>query len=113
MYNAQPVGIDDLNVYGSTLSIDHASVGAARGPSEKELRLVDFTRRSVTPPYEDAVTLAVNAAHPLVESAGRDAFELLIVATESGVDFGKPLSAYVHQYLGLPTRCRNVELKHA
>jgi 3-hydroxy-3-methylglutaryl CoA synthase len=108
-----PVGIDDLNVYGSTLAIDQAAIGAARGHSEKDLRLVDFDRRSVTPPYEDAVTLAVNAARPLVDSAGRDAFELLIVATESGMDFGKPLSAYVHRHLGLGARCRNVEIKHA
>jgi 3-hydroxy-3-methylglutaryl CoA synthase len=111
--SAFPVGIDDLNVYGSTLAIDHALIGAARGHSEKDLRLVDFNRRSVTPPYEDAVTLAVSAARPLVDAAGRDAFELLIVATESGVDFGKPLSAYVHRHLRLGARCRNVELKHA
>jgi 3-hydroxy-3-methylglutaryl CoA synthase len=111
--HASPVGIDDVNVYGSTLAIDHALIGAARGHSDRNLQLVDFKRRSVTPPYEDAVTLAVTAAHPLVESAGRDAFELLIVATESGLDFGKPLSAYVHRHLGLATRCRNVEMKHA
>ncbi len=112
-HGTHPVGIDDLNVYGSTLAIDHAAIGAARGVPEAELRVVDFHRRSVTPPYEDAVTLAVNAARPLVESAGRDAFELLIVATESGMDFGKPLSAYVHRHLALGARCRNVELKHA
>lgn len=110
---ATPVGIDDLNVYGSTLAIDHATIAAARGHSAKALLTVEFERRSVTPPYEDAVTLAVNAARPVVDSAGRDAFELVIVATESGVDYGKPLSAYVHQHLGLGSRCRNFELKHA
>jgi 3-hydroxy-3-methylglutaryl CoA synthase len=29
------------------------------------------------------------------------------------VDYGKPLSAYVHRHLGLEARCRNFELKHA
>jgi 3-hydroxy-3-methylglutaryl CoA synthase len=48
-----------------------------------------------------------------VEAAGRDAFELLIVATESGFDYGKPLSSYVHRHLGLTSRCRNLEAKHA
>ena len=108
-----PVGIDDLNVYGSTLAVDFAAIAAARGASARELAATGFTRRSVTPPYEDPVTLAVNAALPLVTSAGRAAFDLLIVATESGVDYGKPLSAYVHEQLGLPSRCRNLELKHA
>lgn len=111
--SSPPVGMDDLNVYGSTLAIDHAAIAAARGLPEKALQAVEFERRSVTPTYEDAVTLAVNAARPLVDAAGRDAFELLIVATESGVDYGKPLSAYVHRHLGLGARCRNFELKHA
>ena len=108
-----PVGIDDLNVYGSTLAVDFAALAAARGASPRELAATGFTRRSVTPPYEDPVTLAVNAALPVVTRAGRAAFDLLIVATESGVDYGKPLSAYVHEQLGLPSRCRNLELKHA
>src|SRR5512134_127817 len=107
------VGIDDINIYGSTLAIDHAAIASARGLSEKELLAVEFERRSVTPPYEDTVTLGVNAAQPLVDAAGREAFELVIVATESGVDYGKPLSAYVHHHLGLGTRCRNFEVKHA
>ncbi|MET0556486.1 MAG: hydroxymethylglutaryl-CoA synthase [Vicinamibacteria bacterium] len=107
-----PVGIDDLNLYGSTLSIDNAAIGEARGTS-RYYDLVGIKRRSIAPPFEDAVTLAVNAARPLVEAAGRDAFELLIVATESGFDFGKPLSSYVHRHLGLGQRCRNLEVKHA
>jgi 3-hydroxy-3-methylglutaryl CoA synthase len=109
----ESVGIDDLNVYGSTLAVDFAPIAAARGVSLRDLQATGFERRSVTPPYEDPVTLAVNAALPLVDSAGRDAFEFLAVATESGVDYGKPLSSYVHHYLRLGSRCRNVELKHA
>ena len=107
-----PVGIDDLNLYASTLSIDNADIGRARGTS-RYFDIVGIKRRSIAPPFEDAVTLAVNAARPLVEAAGPDAFELLIVATESGFDFGKPLSSYVHRHLGLGRRCRNLEVKHA
>jgi len=108
-----PVGIDDLNVYGSTLAVDFAAIASARGTPERELHAVRFLRRSVTPPGEDAVTLGVNAAHPLVEAAGRDRFGLLIVATESGIDHGKPLSSYVHSCLGLDPGCRNLEVKYA
>lgn len=107
-----PVGIDDLNLYASTLVIDNALVAEARGTT-RYLDVVRIAERSIAPAFEDAVTLAVNAALPLVEAAGRDAFELLIVATESGFDFGKPLSSYVHRYLGLGSRCRNLEVKHA
>jgi 3-hydroxy-3-methylglutaryl CoA synthase len=111
MYRA--MGIDDLNIYGSSLAIDLAAIVRARGLSERDLETVQFRRRSVTPSFEDAVTLAANAARPVVEAAGRDRFDLLIVATESGFDYGKPLSAYVQQCLGLDACCRNVEMKYA
>ncbi len=110
---AAPVGIDDLNLYASSLSIDSESVARARGFSGKDLRNVGFARRSVVPIWEDPVTLAVNAATPLLEGKPRENVELLIVATESGLDFGKPISSYVHKWLGLGPHCRNFEIKHA
>lgn len=108
-----PVGIDDLNVFGGVAAVELADIAAARGLSDKELRAVQFVRRSVTLPFEDPVTLAVNAAKRVVDAAGPGCFELLIVATETGLDFGKPLSSYVHRHLGLSSRCRNLETKHA
>ncbi len=108
-----PVGIDDMNVYASTLSVDFSEIVSARGISRKEWENVGFTRRSVVPAFEDPVTLGVNAAKPIVDAAGNDAFELLIVASESSMDFAKPLSSYIHKHLGLNRRCRNIELKHA
>jgi len=38
---------------------------------------------------------------------------LLIVATESAVDQEKPVSSWVHRFLGLAPNCRNFEVKHA
>jgi 3-hydroxy-3-methylglutaryl CoA synthase len=108
-----PVGIDDLNLYGSTLSVDALDIASARGFDPVAAARQGLLRRSLPPSWEDPVTMAVNAAAPLVQAAGADAFELLIVATESGVDYGKPISSYVHRYLGLQTRCRNLEVKHA
>lgn len=107
------VGIDDLNIYGSTLSLDFSEVKLARGFSDKEFNKIRFTRRSVVPIYEDSVTLAINAAKPIIDKVGADQFALLIVATETGVDYGKPLSSYIHRYLDLGANCRNFEIKHA
>lgn len=103
------VGIDDLNVYGSALCVEAVDLAVARGRAARTVTSIGLLRRSLAPPFEDPVTLAVNAARPLaVEKIG-----LLIVATESGVDFAKPLSSYVHRWLGLPARCRHIEVKHA
>jgi 3-hydroxy-3-methylglutaryl CoA synthase len=108
-----PVGIDDLNLYCGSLSVDAGELVEARGKPKSYAAQFEFTRRSLAPSFEDPVTLAVNAAKPIVEAAGRDRFELLVVATESGVDYGKPLSTYVHKYLGLGSNVRNFEIKHA
>ena len=108
-----PVGIDDLNLYASTLSIDFAEIANKRGFDKKLLEQTQFKRRSLLPPFEDPVTLAVNAAKPIVDLVGPNRFDLLIVATESGLDYGKPLSSYVHKYLNLPGSCPNFEIKHA
>ena len=110
-YAAVTIGIDDLNVYGSTLAVDARAILAARGrPADFADRLC-LVRRSLAPSWEDPVTLAVNAARPLVE--GPDAFLLLIVATESGIDDAKPISSYVHRHLGLSEQTFHLEIKHA
>lgn len=107
------VGIDDLNLYAGGLAVECAEIARARGFGERDLAATGFVRRSVVPPFEDPVTLAVNAARPLVEAAGAGAFGLLIVGTETGLDYAKPISSYVHRYLGLEPSCRNFEVKHA
>jgi 3-hydroxy-3-methylglutaryl CoA synthase len=106
-------GIDSLNIYAGPLSVSYADIAAARGISEKELRATQFRRRSVVPPCEDPVTLAVNAARPILAEHDPSSIGLLIVATETGLDFGKPMSTYVHRHLGLGAHCRNFEVKHA
>lgn len=110
---AIPVGIDDINIYASTLVIENSALAAARGIGKKDLQNLGILCRSVLPTYEDPVTLAVNAAKPIVDAADPEDFELLIVATETNTDSAKPLSSYVHRYLGLGAWCRNFDTKHA
>lgn len=109
-----PVGIEKIDGYAGRLKLDLAALATARGlaPDFAETRLMAQSR-TVLPPYEDAVTLAVNAGKRLLDGVDLSTIALLIVATESGVDFGKPLSTWVHRHLGLPAACRNFEVKHA
>lgn len=107
------VGIDDITLYGSTLAVDATELAAARGIPDADVRKLRLLRRSLPPSFEDPVTLAVNAARGLDGAADPERYGLLVVATESGVDYAKPLSSYVHKYLGLSHRCRHVEVKHA
>jgi hydroxymethylglutaryl-CoA synthase len=108
------IGIEKLGVYPCALSLDIATLCAARGLDAANFcgRLF-CEERSVMGPFEDVVTLGVNAAMPVLSAADRDAIRLLIVATESAPDQEKPVSSWVHHFLGLRSDCRNFEVKHA
>jgi len=110
-----PVGIDKIGVHPGGLVLPMAALCAARGVDDpagfRERMFVD--ERSLNPVWEDPVTMAVNAAHGMLTDEDRASIELLIVATESGVDQEKPISTWVQRYLGLGANCRNFELKHA
>jgi len=70
-------------------------------------------KMAVPPPGEDVVTLAANAASEVVTDSNKEQIELVLFATESGIDCSKSAGIYVHSLLGLPSRCRVLELKQA
>ena len=108
------VGIEKLSVYPASCSLDIGALCMARGlDAERTLSDLMIEQRAVNPPWEDAVTLAVNSAEPLLTAEDRSSIGLLLVGTESSVDQEKPVSSWVHHYLGLPDDCLNLEVKHA
>lgn len=108
------VGIEKIGVYPCALSIPIGDICAARGLDAGTFVDRFFCdERSVVGPFEDVVTMAVNAAHRILSDEDRRAIRLLIVGTESAPDQEKPVSSWVHRYLGLSSRCRNFEIKHA
>lgn len=110
------VGIEALNVFGGSVFVDVMELFHHRKLDIARFENLLMKQKAVALPYEDPVTFAVNAAKPVVDAlpeAERDRIELLITCTESGVDFGKSLSTYVHRHLGLKRTCRLFELKQA
>ncbi|MCB9639186.1 MAG: hydroxymethylglutaryl-CoA synthase family protein [Myxococcales bacterium] len=110
----QRVGIEKIWVYPCSMSLDLGELAKARG-LEETYPVNDLMMRSrgVSPCWEDPITTAVNAAKPMLSQEDIDSIELLIVGTESSPDQGKPISTFVHRFLGLPDNCRNFETKHA
>ena len=109
-------GIEDLGIYAGSAFIDVGELADARGLDTQRMQNLLMREKTVALPFEDAISFAVNAAKPLVDRLAadeRERIEQLIVASESGVDFGKPLASYVHHYLGLGRNCRTFEVKHA
>lgn len=110
------VGIEAMNVFGGSAVLDVATLARHRGLHLARLDNLLMRQKAVALPYEDPVTFGANAAKPLLdrmtdEDKGR--IELLITCTESGIDFSKSVSTYLHQALGLSRHCRMFELKQA
>jgi polyketide biosynthesis 3-hydroxy-3-methylglutaryl-CoA synthase-like enzyme PksG len=110
------IGIESINAYVGRTSLGVRQLFEARGLELSRFANLMMEHKSVNLPCEDPVSNAVNAAKPLVDAlteAERDRIELIVVGTESGLDFGKPISTYIQHHLGLGRRCRSFEVKHA
>ena len=108
------VGIEKLRAYPCSLALSIDDLCAARGANPEQTReklMID--ERSLNPTWEDPVTMAVNAAKPMLTAEDIERIELLIVGTESGLDQEKSITTWIHRHLGLKANCRNFEIKHA
>jgi hydroxymethylglutaryl-CoA synthase len=104
------VGIEKINLYGGRFFVDSLELAEANG---KDTRQVMIEQRSVTPPFEDPITLAVNAGRRLLDGTDPTDIELLMVGSESAVDFSKATSTWVQRFCGLPANCRTFDVKLA
>lgn len=109
-------GIEAMNVFGGAAYLDVAQLARHRKLDMGRFENLLMKQKTVALPYEDPITFGVNAAKPLIDAlapAEKERIELLITCTESGIDFGKSMSTYIHHHLGLGRNCRLFELKQA
>lgn len=110
------VGIEAMNAYVGQTSLDIRTLFQARNLDMSRFENLMMSHKSVGLPCEDPVSNAVNAAKPIIDQlseAEKNKIELVVTGTESGLDFGKSISTYIHHYLGLSRRCRLFEIKQA
>ncbi len=108
------VGIEKICAYPCGAQLDFRQLAEARGEDpDHPTELLMMDRRGVNPCYEDLVTMAVNAAKPMLTAEDLAQVEMLLVGTESSWDQGKPISTFIHRHLGIGPNCRNFETKHA
>ena len=107
-------GIDLISFYSSRYYLDLKTLAEARGTDPEKYRVgIGQEKMAIPPPDEDIVTMGASAAAPLLEKIDAAKIELLLFATESGIDQSKAAGVFVHGLLGLSSRCRTVELKEA
>ena len=110
------IGIEAANAYGGQISLDIRTLFQGRNLDMSRFDNLMMEKKSVGLPCEDPVTNGVNAAKPFIDKlseAEKNKIEMVVTATESGLDFGKSLSTYIHAYLGLSRKCRLFEVKQA
>ncbi|UJF25419.1 hydroxymethylglutaryl-CoA synthase [Suttonella sp. R2A3] len=108
------IGIDQLSFYIPQYYLDLATLAERQGIDVNKFhRGIGQEQMAIPPHDEDIVTLAANAALPLLEHTDTSKIDTVMLATETGIDQSKAAAVYVHQLLGLPANCRAVELKQA
>lgn len=110
------VGIEAMNAFAGTAYLDVHKLAEHRGLDTTRFENLLMKEKTVALPYEDPVTFGVNAAKPIIDalsSEEKDRIEMVITSTESAFDFGKSMSTYFHNLLGLNRNCRLFELKNA
>ncbi|EKD72442.1 MAG: hypothetical protein ACD_45C00675G0006 [uncultured bacterium] len=108
------VGIDTIAFYTSHYAFDLALLAKERNVDADKFHIgLGQHNMGVPAPDEDIVTLAANAALRALRQVDLDSIEMLLFATESGIDQSKSAGIYVHRLLGLSERIRVIELKQA
>ena len=99
-------GIDKISFYAPHYYIDLKTLAEARN-------MTATGQMAIVPPNEDVVTLAANATDYLLQGEDINNIEMIMFATETGVDLSKSAASYIHKFFNLPKRCRVIELKQA
>ncbi|WNO11553.1 hydroxymethylglutaryl-CoA synthase family protein [Teredinibacter sp. KSP-S5-2] len=110
------VGIEAMNIFAGTTYLNVEKLAEHRDLDRTRFENLMMKEKSVALPYEDPITFAVNAAKPIVDALSpeeKDRIEMVITCTESAFDFGKSMSTYCHDLLGLNRNCRLFEVKNA
>lgn len=108
------IGIDKINFYTSNLDIGMTDLAHARHEDpNKYLIGIGQDKQAVIPNTQDSVTLAANAAAPMLSSLDREKIDLIIVGTENGVDNSKSTAIYLQHLLHLNNDAMAFEVKQA
>ena len=68
---------------------------------------------SVAPVTEDIVTMGASAAASILTEEDKQAIDMVIVASESGIDQSKASAVFIHGLLGIQPFARSFEMKEA
>lgn len=108
------IGIDKLSFFAPPTYIDMVDLANARDVDpNKYLIGIGQEKMAIAPNTYDVVSLAANAANKILTDEDKAAIDMVLFATETGVDHSKSGAAWVHEVLGIQPYARAVEMKQA
>ncbi|MEL0344637.1 hydroxymethylglutaryl-CoA synthase [Streptococcus pneumoniae] len=108
------IGIDKIGFATSQYVLKLQDLAEARGtdPNKYSKGLL-LNEISIAPMTEDIVTLAASASNSILTNKEKEEIDMVIVATESGIDQSKAAAVFVHGLLGIQPFARSFEVKEA
>ena len=108
------IGIDKIGFATSPYVLRLKDLAAARDTDPEKLsKGLLLKEQSVAPITEDIVTLAATAADDILTDEDKEAIDMVILATESGIDQSKAAAVFVHDLLDIQPFARSFEMKEA
>jgi hydroxymethylglutaryl-CoA synthase len=108
------IGIDKLGCYVPKTILPLTTLAQARGVDpDKYTRGIGQKEMAMISANEDVVTMACEAAHSILDDHDKAQIDMVLFATETGIDYSKAAAIYALDLLGLPASTRAIELKQA
>ena len=108
------IGIDKISFFTPHLYLDMAELAEARDVDpNKYLIGIGQSKMAVIPPPQYVVSMAANAADKILTPEDKEQIDIILFATESGIDNSKSGAVYLQRLLGFKHQVRVVELKQA
>lgn len=108
------IGIDKISFFTPPTYIEMVELAEARAVDpNKYLIGIGQEKMSIAKENYDVVAMAANAANKILTTKDKEEIDLVLFATETGVDFSKAGATWVHDLVGIQPYARSVELKQA
>lgn len=108
------IGIDKIGFATANYVLKLENLAEARNiDPEKLSKGLLLKEISVAPVTEDIVTMGASAAASILTNEDKQAIDMVIVASESGIDQSKASAVFIHGLLGIQPFARSFEMKEA
>ena len=108
------IGIDKVSFFTPPTYVDMVELAEVRDvdPNKYLIGIGQEKMGIADKPY-DVVAMAANAARQILSDKDKEEIDMVLFATETGVDFSKAGATWIHDLLDIQPYARSIELKQA